>query len=126
MAYTSVKGNVSRVFFNGKGAEVEERFTVSGKEITKRWAAWFDEPHGLEVGAQVEVSGLHDDKIDSWDKDGETRHAVKRSLNKAKVKTSSPAEPVMDSSPADDWSQQVPTPSGDVWNAPTYSDEAPF
>ena len=107
MAITSVKGNISRVFFNGKGAEVEEKFTISGKEITKRWAAWFEEPHGLEVGAQVEVSGLHDDKIDSWDKDGETRHSVKRSLNKAKVK-SGKADDAAPAHAEDDWAQPAP------------------
>ena len=87
MAYTSVEGKVSRVFFSGKGAEVTETFTVNGSEKSKRWTAWFDQPHGLSEGDGVKVSGLHSDQIDEWqDKvSGETKRSVKRSLNKARL-----------------------------------------
>jgi len=85
MAVTQVEGKVGRVFFDGKGAEIVEEFTIKGKDITKRWAAWFDAPHGLAEGAVVKVSGLHSDQVDEWEKDGETKHSVKRSLNKARV-----------------------------------------
>ena len=46
--------------------------------MTKEWAAFFNEPHGLTEGDQVEVSGIHSDKIDECDQDGEKRRAVKR------------------------------------------------
>jgi len=92
MAITTVKGSVSRVFFDGRAAEVTESFEIKGKEITKRWACWFQEEHGLNVGDVAEVSGLHDDKIDSWDDktSGEKRYSVKRSLNKARLGVSGP------------------------------------
>lgn len=108
MAYTTVTGKVTRTFYNGKGAEIAETFTAGGKEITKRWTAWFDQEHGLTEGAEVEVSGIHSDEVDQWeDKQGEVRHSVKRSLNKARVKGSAPtAEP-------------------DVWGVPTDT-ETPF
>jgi hypothetical protein len=87
MAYTTVEGKVSRVFFNGKGAEIVEEFTVKGKEMSKRWTAWFDAPHGLSEGVTVKVSGLHGDELNEWqDKETqETKRSVKRSLNKARL-----------------------------------------
>lgn len=88
MAFTSIQGQVTRVFYQGKGAEITESFEIKGKEIKKRWTAWFDEPHGLTEGDDVEVSGLHGDEVDEWVKDGDTRHSVKRSLNKARIKPS--------------------------------------
>jgi hypothetical protein len=88
MAITNIRGTVNRVFYNGKGAEVVETFTAGGKEISKRWACWFQEPHGLGEGEVVEVSGLHSDEVDEWtDKEQQTRHSVKRSLNKARIRT---------------------------------------
>jgi hypothetical protein len=88
MAFVSVSGVVSRVFYNGTGAEVIESFQVRDKTVQKRWTAWFESEHGLFEGQEVEVSGLHSDDVDEWEKDGVVRHSVKRSLNKAKVKSS--------------------------------------
>ena len=85
MALTTVKGTVTRVFYNGTGAEVTEAFEVKGKPVQKRWTAWFDTQHGLSENQQVEVSGLHSDEISEWEKDGETRRNIKRSLNKARL-----------------------------------------
>lgn len=87
MAFTSVEGKVGRVFFEGKGAEIVEEFTVKGTQMSKRWTAWFDAPHGLTEGTVVKVSGLHSDELNEWqDKDsGETKRSVKRSLNKARI-----------------------------------------
>lgn len=95
MATTTVEGKVERVFYEGKGAEVVETFTVQGKEQSKRWSAFFDQPHGLPVGSTVKVSGLHGDKVDEWEKDGEKRHTVKRTLNKARTegRTAAPTAP---------------------------------
>lgn len=93
MAMTTVRGSVTRVFYNGTGAEVTEQFTVRGTERTKKWTAWFESAHGLTEGQQVEVSGLHSDEISEWEKDGETRQNIKRSLNKARiVGAAAPAE----------------------------------
>jgi hypothetical protein len=95
MAFTTVEGKVGRVFFDGKGAEIVEEFTVKGTAMTKRWSAFFEAPHGLTVDSVVKVSGLHGDAIDEWQKDGETRRVVKRTLNKSRIEstpaTASPA-----------------------------------
>lgn len=94
MAIVTVAGRVNRVFYNGKGAEVVESFQVRGETKQKRWTAWFDSEHGLFEGQDVELSGLHSDEIDPWtDKEGKERHSVKRSLNKAKVKSAQGAAP---------------------------------
>jgi hypothetical protein len=85
MATVTVQGKVSRTFFNGKGAEVVEELDVKGKPVQKRWDAWFEQPHGLNDGDTITVSGLHGDAIDEWEKDGETRRKVKRTLNKARL-----------------------------------------
>ena len=105
MAISTVEGKVGRVFFDGKGAEIVEEFTVRGEQVKKRWAAFFDAPHGLSEGASVKVSGMHGDKIDEWpDKETQqTRRAVKRTLNKARIE-----------------GQMQEPPSG------TYQDTTPF
>lgn len=111
MAFTTVTGKVTRTFYNGKGAEIAETFTAGGKEITKRWTAWFEGEHGLAEGQEVEVSGLHSDEVDEWEKEGQVRHSVKRSLNKARVKGGSSA----------------PTAEPDVWGTSVPgSDSVPF
>lgn len=94
MAKVTVEGTVARTFYNGKGAEVVEEFTVKSEPRKVRWACWFDEPHGLTEGQVVSVTGLHSDQVDEWEKDGQKRHSVKRSINKARVGAShSPQEP---------------------------------
>lgn len=109
MAITTVKGKVTRTFHNGTGAEISETFQVRGEPITKRWSTWFEAAHGLTEGQEVEVSGLHSDTVDAWEtKEGETRHTVKRSLNKSRVVSQQPS--AAPSSPQQDsW---APSPAG--------------
>lgn len=117
MAITTVKGAVTRTFYNGKGAEVTESYTLQGKEWKKRWTAWFEAPHNLIEGDQVEVSGMHGDEIDEWEKDGEKRQSVKRSLNKARIVSQQlPAEP----------SQPPSASQGGEWAQTPASEELPF
>lgn len=85
MAITTVRGTVTRTFYEGKGAEVTESWVSQGETMSKRWAVFFERPHGLEEGNVVEVSGVHSDKLDEWVKDGETRRSVKRTLSKARL-----------------------------------------
>lgn len=99
MAIINVRGTVNRVFFNGKGAELVEKFDIKGKPVQKYWTAWFDAPHGLTEGQEAEVSGMHSDEINEWEKDGEQRRNVKRSINKARVNgaPATPTGPAVDS-----------------------------
>lgn len=113
MAFTTVNGKITRTFFDGKGAEVTESWQQQGETKTKRWAAFFDQPHGLSEGDIVEVSGMHGDKVDEWtDKEQQVRHTVKRTLNKAKL--NGPQQPV--TAPADEPWAATPPASGDVSN----------
>jgi len=126
MAFSNVTGKVGRTFFEGKGAEIVESWTSNGETYTKRWSAFFEQPHGLVEGADVTVSGIHGDKVDSWDKDGETRHSVKRTLNKAKIKgqDATAAPQATEPAPADTSATSEPA---DVWNMPSAPDsELPF
>jgi hypothetical protein len=111
MAIVNVSGTVGRTFFDGKGAEVVESWTQAGETRTKRWAAFFDEAHGLREGDVVEVSGMHGDKVDEWEKDGVTRHTVKRTINKARLK-------------GQGGSQSAPAATGEVWATPTQADSS--
>jgi hypothetical protein len=94
MAITNIQGTVTRVFYSGKGAEVTEVSNSNGKEFKTRWSCWFDNEHGLSEGQPVKVSGFHGDKISDWtDKEGNQRHSVERSLNKARVQDQQVAPP---------------------------------
>jgi len=134
MAFTTVQGTVTRTFFNGKGAEVTEQFKKrDGSEGKTRWTAWFEAEHGLSDGDAVEVSGMHSDQIDEWtDNEGGQRQTVKRSLNKAKIRTgqgqraavSAPADEPWASTPTE--SRTAQTGAGDTWNNPAAYDGTPF
>lgn len=102
MASTIATGTIARVFYEGKGAELVESFTVKGKPMTKRWTAWFAEPHGMAEGDEATISGLHGDEISEWEKDGEKRHSVKRTLNSAKILPSRDRDDLAEILPAGD------------------------
>lgn len=135
MAISSVRGTVSRTFFDGKGAEVTEVFTKrDGTEGKTRWSAFFEEPHGLREGDTVEVSGLHGDKIEEFESGGEIRRVVKRTLNKTRVKTDG-APAGHQSSPAvsepEPWATTAPPVSGPAQGQPeangfSFDETAPF
>lgn len=124
MAFVTVQGTVGRTFFDGRGAEVVESWESRGETHTKRWSAFFEEPHGLVEGDRVEVSGQHSDKVDTWEKDGQSRHAVKRTINRAKVKNTTSAaagSPYSEVSAPDAYSGGVVASSAQTgaWDAET-------
>lgn len=99
MAFITAKGTITRIFHNGTGAELTESWNGrEGKPMSKRWTAWFEQPHGLQEGETVELTGVHGDGVDEWqDKEQQTRHTVKRSINKAQVRGDRQAPPAQDS-----------------------------
>lgn len=123
MAFTEVEGTIARTFFNGKGAELVEAFKKrDGSEGSKRWALWFKEPHGLIEGDGGKFRGSHNDEIDEWEKDGQKRHTIKRSLNDTRqVETTPRSTPAADTwaPPADTGAAAFPAPAG-------FFDETPF
>jgi hypothetical protein len=113
MAFTTIQGTVTRTMFNGKGAEVTETFQKrDGTEGKTRWACWFEAEHGLNEGDTIEVSGLHGDQVHDWtDREGETRHSVKRSINKARIKAGNGSQgaPARQEAPSEEPWAQAPT-----------------
>lgn len=87
MAFINIEGTISRVFYNGKGAEVTESFKKrDGSEGTKRYTLWFQSEHGLAEGDTGKFSGAVDVAVDEWqDKEGQTRHTAKVSVNNARI-----------------------------------------
>jgi len=127
MAFTEVTGTVTRTFYNGKGAEVTEIFQKNdGTEGKSRYSLWFKEPHNLNEGDTGKWRGALSVKVDEWvDKEGQTRHSAKVSLNGALH--------VGDGKQA----SQAPTSQDEPWAATppaathtppagNYSDETPF
>ena len=128
MAFTKVQGTVTRIFFEGRGAEVTEAFKKrDGSEGKTRWAAFFDEPHGLSEGDVIEVSGMHGDKVDEWqNRDGETVRSVKRSLNKARLANGATTEATT-GEPGGNTPAANPTASqGESGNGFSYEEPVPF
>jgi hypothetical protein len=78
---------VTRVFWEGKGAQVVERYTSQGSERTTKYSLFFDEAHGLAEGAIVNVEGLLSASVDEYDKrDGSGKgYAVALKINKPRV-----------------------------------------
>ena len=78
---------VTRVFWEGKGAQVVERYTVQGSERTTKYSLFFDEPHGLADGSIVNVEGLLSASVDEYDKrDGSGKgYAVALKVNEPRV-----------------------------------------
>ena len=80
-------GKITRVFHEGRGAEVTESWlSRSGEPVSQRWAAWFEAPHGLSEGDTVTVVGRAGVKVEEWkDKQEQVRHSAKLSVNDARI-----------------------------------------
>ena len=78
---------VTRVFHDGKGAEVTESFKLrDGETGSARYACWFESPHGLTVGDVVTVTGRLGVKVEEWvNKQNEVKHSAKVSVNGAQL-----------------------------------------
>lgn len=60
MAWIIVNGTVENTFWEGKGARIKESFPKrDGTEGSRYYSAFFDEPHGLQVGDAGKFQGLH-------------------------------------------------------------------
>lgn len=117
MAFINIEGTISRVFYNGKGAEVTESFKKrDGSEGTKRYTLWFKEPHNLSEGSTGKFSGLLGVEVDEWtDKENNVRHTAKVSVNSARIDGGRTT------------TETPPAPADEPWNAPgSYGDDTPF
>jgi len=81
------KVHVVRTFWDGKGAQVVEKYNTQGGERTTRYSLFFDEPHNLAEGSIIDVEGLLSASVDEYDKrDGSGKgYAVALKINKPRV-----------------------------------------
>ena len=86
MAIISIRNaEVTRTFWNGKGAGLKESFRKQdGEEGARYYSAFFDEEHGLSEGDRGNFSGLLGTKVSTYEKDGETKYGVDVTLNSAR------------------------------------------
>lgn len=86
MAIINIRNaEVTRTFYNGKGAGLKETFKLrDGGEGARYYSAFFDEEHGLSEGDRGNFSGLLGTKVSTYEKDGETKYGVDVTLNSAR------------------------------------------
>lgn len=86
MAIINIRNaEVTRTFYNGKGAGLKETFKLrDGSEGARYYSAFFDEEHGLSEGDRGNFSGLLGTKVSTYEKDGETKYGVDVTLNSAR------------------------------------------
>ena len=75
---------VTRVFWEGKGADVVERYTVQGSERSTKYSLFFDEPHGIVEGSIINVEGLLSAEMREWDK-SPNGYYIAYKINKPRV-----------------------------------------
>lgn len=93
---------VTRTFYNGKGAGLKETFKLrDGSDGARYYSAFFDEEHGLSEGDRGNFSGLLGTKVSTYEKDGETKYGVDVTLNSARFE-------VFDSGSASDDDDSAP------------------
>ena len=83
MALIEVKGKVTKLFWEDKGLEVTESFTTkAGQQRDRRYTVWLPKKSVFQVGDDVNVKGLYSAELDTYtDKNGETKNAIKVSIN---------------------------------------------
>lgn len=133
MAFTTVEGEITRVFHEGKGARLKETFTKrDGLEGSKEWTLWFKDPHGLVEGDRGTFRGSHSDEVDEWQgREGDTRHSVKRALNGTTPvgdrTVTDEAQGAQKADQGEPWAMNAPDASTDVWaTAPLGQDDNPW
>lgn len=101
MAFTNLRNAViTKAFNGGLGFAAEERFKKNdGSDGKTKWKLWFEEAPGLSEGQVINVGGVHSDKVDSFEKDGdEVVYYTERSINKARLADEQPEQPEGDGS----------------------------
>jgi len=88
MAITMLKDvEVARVNGKGYGVKVVETNEYKGEKFKTWWTIWFTEPHGLNEGDVITVSGFHSDKIGDpyTDSNGVERRSIERGINSPRL-----------------------------------------
>lgn len=88
MAIITVKdAQVTRLNNTGHGLSILESNTADGKTYKRYYKVWFKEPHGLNVGDVVSVSGFPDAAVGEpyEDRTGTMRTPVNWAINSPRV-----------------------------------------
>jgi hypothetical protein len=90
MAKVTISGE-AKISDSGTAVTIWEDFIVEYKDGNKferkrKWVIWFNsQVTAFETGDWVEVSGELGTKLETYDKDGETKSAVGHSINEPRV-----------------------------------------
>ena len=80
------KVQVMRVFWEGKGAAVVEKYSTANGDRTTRYSLFFDEPHNIPEGSIIDVEGLLSASVEEYDKrEGGKGYSVALKVNKPRV-----------------------------------------
>lgn len=93
VAKVSLKNvQVSRVFQDGRAADVVEVFKTRNGEGKQKFTLWFNDPHGLSEGSIVDAEGLLSARLREFESqtDGTVRY-VQLSINNPTVKVTDQA-----------------------------------
>jgi hypothetical protein len=115
MAIVKVKdAKVVSVNQSGFGIKILESNEYQGKTYSQRYTVWFKEPHGLNVGDIVSVSGFLGVKGATWEDKttGETKIGADVSINSPRIENAISApvseRKVVPSVPAKTWDEDAP------------------
>lgn len=126
---------VTRLNQSGNGFSVVEQNTSGDKTYKTFFKVWADNPHGLNVGARINVSGFLNSKVGDpkTGTDNIERRYVEHSINRPRIETTNaaagnaapnPSTPAAYSSPQGGVQGQSAVP--DSWAQPSFADETPF
>jgi hypothetical protein len=124
---------VERLNRTGHGVKVAERYQVQGKDRKTTYTVWFKEPHGLNEGDIISVSGFLGAKVgDPWTgQDGQERRSVELSLNEPRINGGAMASEVSSvprTAPQATTDEPWSTPDAQTggWQPAGVGDDTPF
>jgi hypothetical protein len=131
--YGFVSGTVGRSFETKNGRAFELEVKDQKQQYPDKWTIWGD--LNVREGDRATVKGWLGISRETYQKDGETKVAIRRAVNKPELAASehtpsaSPRGAQGQPQQEEPWAQSAPggTAATDAWNTPgSYSDETPF
>jgi hypothetical protein len=129
--YGFVSGTVGRAFNHAKGRAFEMEVKDDRQQYGDKWTIWGD--LNVSEGDRVSVKGWLSISRETYEKDGQTKVAIKRAVNNPEIaaheaRAGAPAR--QEAGQAEPWANVAPTAqtgAGDVWNQPSeYDSGTPF
>jgi hypothetical protein len=136
MAIIQLKNvEVTRLNQSGNGFSVVEQNTSGDKTYKTFFKVWADNPHGLNVGARINVSGFLNSKVGDpkTGTDQVERRYVEHSINQPRIETANAG--TGSAAPNTSTQQAFTAPQGgaqgqpaasEPWGQAAFSDSTPF